>query len=307
MLVTFSPLSPEDPVSATVHCQCGNTYELKDEYAGRQVTCPTCGAVNTAQGAPAPHTAGDPAFDRDKFLLRQKAMAIKEKYYVWDEAGQTILYVERPRYVFRGLVAAFAGIAAAIVVFVVLIALAGVAGQGLLGALLAIVAMIGAVVTLVVVAVALSPKRHVTFFRDDTKQQPLLEVLQDHKLQLLTATYTVRDATAKVLATLQKNYLYNLFRKRWRCSTPGGTTLCVAMEDSIILSLLRRFLGPFFGLLRTNFIILRGGGDTVIGEFNRKFTLLDRYVLDLTRDPKRQLDRRVALALGVMLDTGERR
>jgi hypothetical protein len=45
----------------------------------------------------------------------------------------------------------------------------------------------------------------------------------------------------------------------------------------------------------------------VIGEFNRKFTILDRYVLDLTADPGRNLDRRIALALGVMLDTGERR
>ena len=293
----------------TVRCQCGKTYDLKDEYAGKPVKCPECGTVNVAPAARAGvPTLGDPAFDRDKFLLRQKALAIKEKYYVWDEAGQAILYVERPRYVFRGLLAAFGGLVAGLVVLLAVGALAGAVGtQGVADTLLAFLAFGGFFVTLVAVAVALSPKRHVTFYRDDTKQQRVLEVLQDRKLQLITATYTIRDATAKVLATLRKNYLYNVFRKRWRCFAPGGTLLCVAMEDSIILSLLRRFLGPFFGLLRTNFIILRGGGDTVIGEFNRKLTLLDRYVLDLTRDPKRQIDRRVALALGVMLDTGERR
>ncbi len=309
MLVAFSAtLTRGFAMPATVRCQCGNTYDLKDEYAGRQVTCPKCGAVNVVPAATAASPAlGDPAFDRDKWLLRQKAMAIKEKYYVWDEGGQVLLYVERPRYVFRGLIAAFAGIAAAVVVFVVLGALAGFAGNGPLGALLAILALLGAVFALIAVAVALSPKRHVTFYRDATKGEPVLEVLQDRKIQIPTVTYTVRDRTGKVLAHLQKNYLYNLFRKQWRCLTPGGTTLCMAKEDSIILSLLRRFLGPFFGLLRTNFIILRGSGDTVIGEFNRKFTLLDRYVLDLTRDPRRQLDRRVGLALGVMLDTGERR
>ena len=263
--------------------------------------------MNVAQAAAPARSVGDFTFDRDKFLLRQKAMAIKEKYYVWDEGGQPILYVERPRYVFRGIVALFGGIAAALVVFMVLIGLAGVAGEGVLGSLLAIIAMLGALVALVVVAVALSPKRHVTFFRDDTKNERLLEVLQDRKLQLITATYTVRDPAGKVLAHLRKNYLYNIFRKRWRCVTPAGTVLCVAMEDSIILSLLRRLLGPFFGILRTNFVILRGTSDAVIGEFNRKFTLLDRYVLDLARDPQRQLDRRIALALGVMLDTGERR
>jgi hypothetical protein len=47
--------------------------------------------------------------------------------------------------------------------------------------------------------------------------------------------------------------------------------------------------------------------ETLLGEFNRKFTLLDRYVLDLSRDRSNYLDRRIAIALGVMLDTGERR
>jgi len=294
-------------MAATVHCQCGNIYQLKDEYAGREVTCPKCGTVNTAEAAPVPRAVGDPAFDRDKFLLRQKALAIKEKYYVWDDAGQTILYVERPAYVFRGLLAILAGLAAGLVVFGGLVVLAGLAGEGALGVALALFSFVGGFAALLTVGIALSPKRHVTFYRDDTQSERVLEVLQDRKVQIPTVTYTVRDcADGKVLAHLRKNYLYNLFRKQWRCLTPGGAVLCVAKEDSIILSLLRRVLGPFFGLLRTNFIILRGG-DTVIGEFNRKFTLLDRYVLDLTRDPRRLLDRRVALALGVMLDTGERR
>jgi len=30
-------------------------------------------------------------------------------------------------------------------------------------------------------------------------------------------------------------------------------------------------------------------------------------VLDMTHDPQRLMDRRIAIALGVMLDTGERR
>ena len=73
-----------------------------------------------------------------------------------------------------------------------------------------------------------------------------------------------------------------------------------------MLSLLRRVLGSLFGLLRTNFVLIRPDG-ALLGEFNRKFTILDRYVLDLTGDPERYLDRQVALALGIMLDTGEGR
>jgi len=106
---------------------------------------------------------------------------------------------------------------------------------------------------------------------------------------------------------LRKNYFYNIFRKRWYCYAPDGMMLCVAKEDSIIRSLLRRFLGNLFGLLRTNFIILKDEEENLVGEFNRKFTIFDRYVLDMSADPLRFIDRRIALALSVMLDTGERR
>ena len=66
-------------------------------------------------------------------------------------------------------------------------------------------------------------------------------------------------------------------------------------------------LRAFFGLLRTNFIIVQGDSDRVIGEFNRNFTILDRYVLDMSADQQHILDRRIAIAIGIILDTGERR
>ncbi|MCR4413058.1 MAG: hypothetical protein NUV77_11620, partial [Thermoguttaceae bacterium] len=155
--------------------------------------------------------------------------------------------------------------------------------------------------------VALQPKRHVYFYRDESKQEQLLEVRQDRKFMPIVQTFTIQDPAGNVLARLRKNSLTDFFRKRWQCFNPDGSVRCVIKEDSLILSLLRRFLGPLFGILRTNFIICEGQTERVIGEFNRKFTILDRYVLDLKADPARTLDRRIALAIGVMLDTGERR
>src|SRR2546426_2183400 len=64
-----------------------------------------------------------------------------------------------------------------------------------------------------------------------------------------TIPNTVRDRAGRTMALLWKNYLYNIVRKRWYVKAPDGTTLYVAKEDSIILSLLRRFLGPLFGLV----------------------------------------------------------
>ncbi len=135
----------------------------------------------------------------------------------------------------------------------------------------------------------------------------MLRVLQDQRVALLTRTYTVVTAAGERLAKLRKTYLHNVIRKRWYVAGPGGEPLAMAIEDSMVLSLLRRVLGPFFGFLRTNFIFVRGRDEEIFGEFNRKFTLLDRYVLDLSADAGRTFDRRIALALGVMLDSGERR
>jgi uncharacterized protein YxjI len=297
-------------VAVRVTCQCGTSYELKDEFAGRLVKCPQCSRENRVPALAPPAAVkpqADAVFDRDVFLLRQQMLRISEKYDVADEQGKKIVFVERPAHLLRNLGALLAGIVAAAVVGGLLAGLADLAKGSAFEDVLAVLVALGAVAALFVVAVRLSAKRHVTFYRDQTKRGKLLEVLQDRKWQPIVATFTVRDAAGRTLALLRKNYLSNVVRRRWYVNAPDGTTQYMAMEDSIILALLRRLLGPLFGLLRTNFIIVRGDSDDVVGEFNRKFTILDRYVLDLKADRNRLLDRRVALALGVMLDTGERR
>ncbi len=292
-------------MSQRVRCQCGTTYELKDEFAGRLVKCPQCGRENRVPAAAA--AAGTGAFDRDVFLLRQQILKISEKYDVCDEQGNKIVFVERPAHFLQNFGALLAGIAAASIFSGAFGMLADAFRGHTLEDICVAIAVIGFLPILVFVAVRLSAKRHVTFYGDQTKREKLLEILQDKKWQPITATYTVRDAHGQTIALLWKNYLYNAFRKRWYVKAPDGTLRFMAKEDSIILSLLRRVIGPMLGLLRTNFIIVRGDSDDVIGEFNRKFTILDRHALDLKADPARTLDRRIALALGVMLDTGERR
>jgi hypothetical protein len=169
-----------------------------------------------------------------------------------------------------------------------------------------VVGSLAGIIAGICLGIMLSKKRDVMFYRDDSKQELLLEVKQDQKVAFLNATFTINDSTGQNLGRLRKNYLYNLFRKRWYCVGADGEFVCMAKEDSIVLSLLRRLLGPFFGLLRANYIIV-DAQERLLGEFNRKLTLLDRYVLDFTQDPARSLDRRLGMALGVMLDTGERR
>ena len=202
----------------------------------------------------------NPKFDRDKFLVNQKRMSFKEKYYVYDEDGGELFYVERP---FK-----------------------------LLG------------------------RRNITIFEDDSKQSPILLITQDHYWEVLRREYTVADADGQVIAKFSRNNLKSLFRRGWDVMSPDGVVIARAKEDSAVLAAVRRIIDfiPFVnllgGIIKTDFHFLRPdefGNETKIGSFNRRISLFDKYVLNLSEDPERYLDRRAALALGILLDTGEKR
>jgi uncharacterized protein YxjI len=311
-------------------CPCGQSYSLKNELAGKLVQCRECGdnlkvGGNSPGLAPAPppknlqafsdevpgekpHRAidKDPAFNRDKFLLRQKVLTIAEKYDVCDEQGKPILYIERPLHFVHNVTAILVGVLTAFGIAVVFFMLTSVLPDALKG-ISGFLTFAGSFAGGFIVGILLSKKRDVTIYRDKTRQEPIIRILQDKKFEWFTATFTVRD-TQQDLAKFRKNYFYDIFRKQWQCFSPQGNLICMAKEDSIILALARRLLGgSFYGLLRINFIIVKGDSEQVIGEFNRKFTLFDRYVLDMGLDRQNVLDRRIAIALGVILDTGERR
>lgn len=309
-----------------VTCSCGATATVPDAYAGRTGQCNACKQPITVPAAPAMQTQAqqpqsvnkpapsttaqdsrpDPLFDRNIFLLRQKHLAINEKYAVWDEQGNALLFVERPAHLLRNLLALFSGLVAGGVVFSLLGFSYQVVPQSLqVGYLL--LGCLFAFLTVLMVYIRLEQKRHVTFYRDETKCAKLLTVRQDKKLELITATFTVLDSNDKLLGTFSKNYLYDILRKRWECRDRTGNLLFIAREDSIIKSILRRLFGPLLGLLRINFILCDPVSNNLLGVFNRSFTILDRYVLDMGDDSRKRIDRRLALAMGVMLDTGERR
>jgi hypothetical protein len=287
-----------------VDCECGESYLLKDEFGGKTLTCPRCDgrfAVPKSTGV----VEIDPVFQRDKFLIRQKRLSLSPKYFIGEEGGRELLFVRRPSAWVRRLLAPLAAAA--------WIGLC-VSGTILFGMMndyswtfTWIVGGLVALAGLPVIAIRVPPKRHLTFYRDPSMSERLLTVRQDFKFVGFVFRFTLLDAKNWPVAVFRKNNLYDLLRKRWHVDDPNGRPICVAMEDSMWLSILRRFLGSLFGLLRTNFIITTPYFGDVLGEFNRKFTLFDRYVLNLERDPDRALDRRVALALGVLLDTAEKR
>jgi uncharacterized protein YxjI len=268
---------------------------------------PTTSVITIPEPLP-PSRDVDSIFKHDKFLLRQKALTINEKYYVQDENGNPLMFVERPALLTQQLIM-LAAVAAVFFGGTWAISAASEVQLQQLGPGLNSVAkfleFLAVLATTAYVFVFRLPKRHVEFFTDDTKTHKVLEVKQLNKIEFPFANFAILDSSGNVIGKLRKNALFDYIRRRWYVMNGNGLHLCTAKEDSIILSFFRRTGIPIFAFMRTNFIFLRG--QSIVGQVNRKFTIRDRYVLDMTSDFQQSIDRRIAVATGVMLDTGERR
>ena len=149
-------------------------------------------------------------------------------------------------------------------------------------------------------------REQIDFVTDETKQVPLLR-LQARKVFEFRGVTDVLIPSGQVIGTFQKNFGRSLVRSAWTILAPGGQPVATAHESSLFLALFRRiwavlpYVGdvPFF--LPFHFHLFLPDGRP-IGGYRRIAALRDRYVLDLSGDPQRLLDRRLALAFTVALD-----
>jgi hypothetical protein len=168
----------------------------------------------------------------------------------------------------------------------------------------------------------------------------LLLELRPHRTLGLSSCYSVLDANGVCLADLVTNHLKNALRVRWYGYGPGRQPLVVVQDDARVPGFIRRplqftmtallgflilvgiliglqgdlriallVLGGFAALflviyrwLQPNCLLLKPDTHGVIGVLDRKTHVeKQRNLLDLSPDPERYLDRRVALALAVLL------
>jgi uncharacterized protein YxjI len=153
-------------------------------------------------------------------------------------------------------------------------------------------------------------KEEIRFFADEAETQELFQIKARSWLDTGGSKYDVIDAQDGNIGLLEHVFGKSLFRSTWRISTPEGEEIAIARERSQPLAILRRvidFVPDVGGLIPIpyNFDIL--AGDQVIGKMDRKFQLRDRYVLDLSGDTEKALDRRLAIALAIGLDTLQNR
>ncbi len=243
------------------------------------------------------------AFDYDELHVRQKVLAISQTYYVTDAQDTPRFFVVRPP---RLAVTMAVGFLLSLVNLAILISVVNyVMTAGLQALPVGLGVMIVSGYVLGIVGLLLAPYRHIEVFSDESRAWRILTITQDNKIGL-TRDYTLYDCLGGEVARFRRGTLRSVLRRDWRLEAPDGTLLGHVREDSWPRALLRRYLGPLYGLLRTNFNFYNADGEWV-GKYDRKLTLLDMYVLDMNGDPDRTIDRRVTLAMAILLDTGETR
>lgn len=240
-------------------------------------------------------------FQFHTLTVKQQLLTLSEKYEVCDGNGFPRFWVVRPPRLLLNFVLSLA-VTLANLVFVYLAYRLFVYGQR---PLLAAAIFIGGGYICLFLRLLLAPFRDISVFADRTESFRLLYIAQENKLGLFLR-FTVHDAAGEPVAVLRRHFLRSIFQRTWTAVTLDGRPIFRAAEDSIFLALLRRYIGTFYGLLRTNFDFYLPNG-TRVGEYNRKLTLTDQYILDLSGDPHGYIDRRLALAAAILLDTGERR
>jgi uncharacterized protein YxjI len=146
-------------------------------------------------------------------------------------------------------------------------------------------------------------KEDIRFFADESEREELFRIKARQVLEV-GGRYDVTAPAGGRIGVLEKVFGRSLLRSTWRVLDAEEAEVARAEEKSMAVALLRRAIDfvPFGELvpLRFHFTIAVGGAPA--GELRREWSLRDRYTLDLSGDPERRLDRRLAIALAIALD-----
>jgi uncharacterized protein YxjI len=155
----------------------------------------------------------------------------------------------------------------------------------------------------------LAVREDIRFYADEGETTELFRIAARQWLDTGGSKYDVVTAGGERLATLHHT-LRSIIRTTWSVQDANEQEVARVVERSLLGAILRRavdFVPDYGSLIPIPYNFDIRAGETVIGRMDRKFQIRDRYVLDLTGDPERRLDRRVAIALAVGLDTLQNR
>ena len=148
-------------------------------------------------------------------------------------------------------------------------------------------------------------REHITVWKNESRDETLFTVRAE-KILDVHGKFLVEDGSGRVVGYCRKAFGASLLRSTWQVYDAGDTLLFEAKEKSLAVAVVRRVLqfipdiGDFANFFPFNFIFLRSGN--IVGSHHRVWgTLVDRYALEVT-DALKDCDRRLLLALGILLD-----
>ena len=155
----------------------------------------------------------------------------------------------------------------------------------------------------------LAIKEDIRFYADEGETHELFRIKARSMLDFGGSRYDVLESDQRI-GLLWHKFRESLIRTTWHVGGSDEQEIAIARERSVPGAIARRVVDfvPYVGgyvPIPYNFEIL--AGEEVIGSMDRKFKVRDEYVLDLTGDREKKLDRRLAIALAIGLDTLQNR
>ncbi|HXI12825.1 MAG TPA: FHA domain-containing protein [Thermoanaerobaculia bacterium] len=236
-------------------------------------------------------TKTDPGFSESHYEIEGESLT-EDSGTVRDAAQTPLFYYYAP----GRIVSLVTGSVAAIVVF---------GGVGATLFLLAGSRIAGAVAASVLTAlfatliVLLIPRRNLFLFRDRQMQEVALTIRQDSRFAFPRLRFSAASSDGLVVGSIQKSSLSNLGRHRWWIFERERTSpIGYAIEESLPTAYVRKVLGNFSPLFRTDLRIY--AGESPAGWIRRRAPQ-KHQLLDLSEDASCRLDRRMGLALAVVI------
>jgi hypothetical protein len=166
-------------------------------------------------------------------------------------------------------------------------------------------------------------KTHMHVFPGDPKSAPEIMTIKDLSSFDAWASFDILDnETNQNLGRAKRNFWSSIFRENWTIWDGTGKVIGKVKARSLLISLMRNtrwifgwipiigwLVEGFAWLIRLQFDIYLIHNDTEVkvGEFNRRMTIGDKYILDMTADSEGKFNRKFAVALAVLLDSAEQR
>ena len=149
----------------------------------------------------------------------------------------------------------------------------------------------------------LAIKEDIGFFADETEAEELFRIKARAVFEV-RGRFDITTPEGERIGLLEKVFGISLLRSTWRIYDANEQQVALVQEKSMPIAILRRAIDlvPYGELIPIvfQFTILMDGRE--VGELRRPIGLRDRYILKLSGDPDRRIDRRVAVALAIALD-----